>query len=239
MRGKFHRSTLVSESAVHQSVIAIVLISVVPLLSMVYIGVVCWLHPELSPVRIGILIFSSIVVMDVAGVLILFKYPRNIVRLRKYISNVAEGVFPVEIRLFEINKSDDLMYIENGLNAIIEAMRKQVEIAEGKLRVEQKLRETIERQQQTLVHAERHRAMIQSLGAACYHLNRPVSILSMRLKWVKKIGNVPYQERIQIEECEKEIGMIVDMLDRLKAVSEFRTEPYVADDYNDTEILAV
>jgi hypothetical protein len=49
-----------------------------------------------------------------------------------------------------------------------------------------------------------------------------------------------HEERIEVEECEKEIKAVMDILNKLRSVSEFRTEPYIRDsDCNDTKILAI
>ncbi len=234
--------TLAPQNALHQSVVGIVLMALIPVLSVVYMGTLTWFGPEQVSGEYRILAFFSVSVLAATGLLILLKFPRNILRLRRYVVEVAAGTLPDRVDLLDTRSSDDLKFIENGLNAIIHAMREQLERAEKQQRVERELRETIEHQHECIVHAERHRAMVQSLGAACHHLGQPVSIVGMRLHLMKKIEHVPEEEIVQIEECEKAIQQIMEVLEKLRTVSTFRTEPYIhkpGDEDDGVEILAI
>ena len=68
--------------------------------------------------------------------------------------------------------------------------------------------------------------MVQSLAAACHHLRQPATILQMRLQVMRHI-HIATEEDVQLEECEKNLNAIMDILDRLMQVGEFRTESYV------------
>ena len=47
-----------------------------------------------------------------------------------------------------------------------------------------------------------------------------------------------FEELVQIDECERDLQVIINILDRLRMVSEFRTEPYIHNaDGEDIEIL--
>ncbi len=136
------RSTIkfTSQSALHQSIIAVVLTSLVPLLSLLYIGAMIWLKPAELATTDQIIVFISTVLLSIAGLLILLKFPINIIRLRQYVTNVATGILPDQINLLNTQSSDDLKYIENGLNIVLEEMRRQVETAKEVQRAEEKLR---------------------------------------------------------------------------------------------------
>ena len=239
MKKCIHIAQLNTKNALQQSIIAIVLMTGFPLLSILFMGTTIHIDSSSLSPHVASIILICTLVLAVAGFIILLKFPRNIIKLRQYISDVAKGILPDRISLLDTNCSDDLQYIEAGLNAVLQEMRHRIELAEQNQRMEHELREQIEQQQRTLIHAERHRAMIQSLGAACHHIGQPAAILKMRLCLMKKITHTDV-EAVQIEECEKDIIAILTILDRLKTVSEFRTVPYISNDnYTDTEILAI
>jgi methyl-accepting chemotaxis protein len=230
---------LSSHNAHNQAKIAVVLISIVPSLSLFYLGAMMWSKTERLPLYVAIIILACIIVVAVSGYLILQKYPENIIKLRQYTEEIAAGVLPDKVSLLNTQSSDDLMFIENGFNTILQEMRRRIELVEQKLDVEQALRKIIERQQEDLVQAERHRAMIQSLGAACHHIGQPATILKLRLYLIKQLAGSD-DEVTAIRECEREIHLIMSVLDKLRSVNEFRTEPYVGDaNYADSRILSI
>lgn len=239
MKKNGFRAPLNTHSALHQAIISIVLMSIIPSLSLFYMGAMMWFSAEQLPRAARAFIFVSTIIIAISGFLILLKFPKNIIKLRQYIEEIAVGVLPDKIRLLNTRNSDDLKFIEYGFNAILQEMRRRMEIAEQKLDVEHALRETVERQQLDLLKAERHRTMVQSLGAACHHIGQPATILKLRLHLIKQIAGSD-DELAEIEECEKDLRLIMIVLDKLRAVNEFRTEPYVSDeDCGDCEILAI
>ena len=227
-------------NAIHQSMIAIVLIAGFPLMAILYMGAMLWLQPEhLSPF-IPAVIFASTIILAAAGFIILIKFPKNIMRLRRHIAESVPSGQPGIISLVNTHSSDDLRHIETDLNVVLGKMRQQIEVAELKQREEHVLREKVEQQQRTLVQAERHRAMIQSLGAACHHLGQPVTSLRMRLYLMKQHDDLTNEERSGFEECELDLDNIENILERLRSVSQFRTEPYISDEHSSgSEILAI
>jgi hypothetical protein len=229
-------SQLASHNALQQSIIAVLLIAVIPSLSLYHIGSLMFLKADQASPYIPVFIFSMMMIIASAGFVMLLKFPKNIIQLRQHIADLAEGVLPEKINLIDTQNSDDLMFIENGLNIILQEMHHRIELVEEKLRVEHTLRETIERQQHNLLQAERHRAMVQSLGAACHHIGQPAAILKMRLCLIKQIVGSE-DEVAEIEECERDLRLILIVLDKLRAVNEFRTESFVDDD--GCEILAI
>ena len=239
MKKSGHLTHLNTHNALHQAIISIVLMSIIPSLSLFYMGAMMCFQAEQLPRVAQALIFVSIIIIAASGFLILLKFPKNIIKLRHYIEEVASGVLPDKIRLPDTRNSDDLKFIEHGFNAILQEMRHRMELTEQKLDEEHALRERVECQQKGLLTAERHRAMVQSLGAACHHIGQPATILRMRLNLIKQVAGSD-NERVEIEECEKDLRLILIVLDKIRGINEFRTEPYVNDeDCNDCEILAI
>ena len=228
-----------AHNAVYQSALAIVLMSIIPLLSTVYLGLIMQgqIEPP-QPFVLGIII-SMAALLAGTGFLIFQKFPKNIIRLRSYITGVAEGVLPENVNLIDSNSSNDLKFIENSLATVVQQMQERIEEAEQQHQLEKQLRETIEKQQKNLVHAEKHRAMVQSLAAACHHIGQPTTALGIRMHIIKRMDLSP-EEQKHIDEADKNLQSIMDILDKFRTVSEFRTEPYICTDNDgDVEILAV
>lgn len=235
-----HIARFAAMTALYQSLIAIVLIAGFPLMAIVYMGAMFWLQPGQIPLYIPAAIFASTIILASAGFIILLKFPKSIMRLRQHIAELAPMGPPTRISLVDSQSSDDLSHIETDLNMVLQKMRKQVELAEENQRKEHWLRDKVVQQHRTLVQAERHRAMIQSLGAACHHLGQPITSLRMRLYLMKQHDDLTDEELISFAECEQDLDNVERILERLRSVSQFRTEPYVGQDEQDgTEILAI
>jgi phosphoglycerate-specific signal transduction histidine kinase len=232
-------SSLVTRDARTQTKIAIVLLAVIPALSLFYLGTT--VEKDISQITALtlILIFVLTTAIAIPGFIILQKYPNNILRLRKYITEIAEGTLPDKIELVDTRNSDDIRYIEDSFNCVLKEMRHRIRAAEKQLQIEKSLNATIEKQQQILIEAERHRAMIQTLGATCHHIGQPATVLQLRLKLLQKLATD--QEEIQeIDACIQAVQSIADILHQLQRVSEFRTVPYVqTENAPDEAILAI
>jgi DNA-binding NtrC family response regulator len=50
-----------------------------------------------------------------------------------------------------------------------------------------RMRETIRRQQDELLESERHRVMIESLGAACHHMGQPATVILAYLELMRRM----------------------------------------------------
>jgi methyl-accepting chemotaxis protein len=232
-------NSLVTRDARTQAKIAVLLMTVIPSLSLFYIGTTVGKDISQITALTLMLILLLTTAVAVPGFLILQKYPDNILKLRQYITEIAKGTLPEKIELINTQSSDDIKYIESSFNCILEEMRSRIQRAEEQVCIEHTLRETVEQQQQTLLEAERHRVMIQTLGAACHHIGQPATVLQVRLEFLQKIAT--HANEIQeIEACVKAIQSIANILHQLQQVSEFRTVPYVlTGDAPDEEILAI
>lgn len=225
--------------AANQVKIAALLMAVIPALSLFYLGMSTFEQPVYLPFLIKALILAINVILVGGGFLILRKYPDNILKLRQYITEIAKGMIPDKIVLADTKNSDDLRYIEENFNNILTELRNRIDTAEKQLQTEQHLRETIEQQQKSLLDAERHRVMIQTLGAACHHIGQPATVLQVRLEFLRNLAT-DKKEIAEIECCVAAIQQISGILHQLQKVSEFRTVPYTRMEGEiDQEILEI
>ncbi|WP_372798424.1 hypothetical protein, partial [Pontiella sp.] len=213
---KFKMITPLSrQDAQSQAKLAIALMTAVPSLAFFYLGATLYGTQNNTPVATIVVVFVCTVVTAVSGYLVVRKYPKNIVKLREYITQVAAGALPERISIGETETSDDLKYIEFGFNTIVCEMAGRLKIIEEKYKIESGLRKALEERQQTILQAERHRAMIQSLGAACHHLGQPATTLRMRLFILKERAQT-LDEMREIEKSIKEVDAISEVLRRLQ-----------------------
>ena len=236
---KMGYTSLANQNARNQALISIILMSVIPVLSLFYIGLVIGQDSGQITFLTKVTIFVLTATVAVSGHLIFRKYPENIIRLREYITEIANGTLPERVELSDSHGSDDIKYIEDNCNAILGEYQHRAEALEEKCRLEKKLREALEEQQLTILDAERQRVMIQSLGAACHHIGQPVTALRLRLYILLEQAHTK-EESDEIEECSEAVQKISSILHDLQEVSKFRTESYVhGGDAVDDEILKV
>ena len=205
------RFSLVMTGARAQFAAAMALISVIPLLAMVYVcvsgrlGVVVALD-RLWPAVAMALPFVAL------GYWMMVKYPINIVRLRRYMEDLARGVLPGHVVL--MTDEDDLATVEVLL-------RKVVKQTETRVR-------TIEAQSEALLDAERQRVMVQSLGAACHHLGQPVTVIGAYLDITRRLPLPPEAQRM-LADCQAAADAMGDILNRFQRLTVYRTESYLQD----------
>lgn len=223
-----------------QAKIAIVLMAVIPSLTLFYLGTVVGTSSSGFTTPMLLLIVLLTTSVAVPGFMILRQYPENILKLRAYITEISCGVLPEKIELANTQSSDDIKYIESNLNLILNALRARIQQTEEQLRVEQHLRKTVEEQQATLLEAERHRVMIQTLGAACHHIGQPATVLQLRMDFLEKFVTGD-EEMEEFKACVKAVQSISEILHKLQQISNFRTVPYIqeAGDGPDDRILAI
>jgi len=217
--------SLLNLDARQQSSIGIALMSVIPLL------VICliFFYSETNSGNRILALSLSTIALGLSGYVILQKYPRNILELRNFILEIANGTIPEKINLLNTDESDDLRFIERGFNVILAELKKQIGIIENQLELEKKLRKQIEEQQEKLISAEKTRVMIQSLGAACHHIGQPTAILGMHLYLMKEhVGSEELRKEIDV--CMGDLEIVGDILEKLKAITYYRTTPYIQSD---------
>lgn len=97
------------------------------------------------------------------------------------------------------------------------------------------MRRTMDKQREVLLVAERHRVMIESLGAACHHLGQPMSTVTMCLDILRRQPAGPTVQAM-VAKCEEAVEAVNDILERLQRVSIYRTEPYLSRDGDATHL---
>ena len=100
------------------------------------------------------------------------------------------------------------------------------------------MRTTIRRQKEALLEAERHRVMIESLGAACHHLGQPATVIRGYLEMVRK-EEMSASARAMVETCLQAAGSLAEVLKALSKVSQYRTVPYLESGNDSCRILDI
>jgi len=93
------------------------------------------------------------------------------------------------------------------------------------LQTEERIR-TIEKQTQVLLETERQRVVLESLGAACHHLGQPTTVLVTALQ-IMDHQEVSPEMREMVAACRQSTQEIVEILNKLRLISEYKTEPYL------------
>jgi len=224
MRKKWMRViSLISRGAGYQLEVGIALISIIPLLCFCFIAVRVFWSDETHSIWTQILVGIFALLIGVGGYLILRKFPKNILRIRSYLRDIAAGELPERINL--LNSEDDISAIEKYMNMIVHELRGKVEMLESQLTTARRMQKTIEAQAKEIQDAERHRVMIESLGAACHYIGQPATVLRTYLDVLRK-ELVSNEIRQKISECYDAAEAIAGVLDKLRKVSQYRTVPY-------------
>lgn len=222
MTGKWAKAFSVeSRGARHQIGIAAALMAALPILVIFYVALLA--PSETYSFAVKTVIGGFACLMAAGGYLILTQYPQTVARLRCNLQQIAEGQRPEKITL--LDSQEDIRAIENCLNKVLDELQGKVTLLENQLRLTREMQNALESQQQELLEAERHRAMINSLGAACHHIGQPATLLRAHLHFLKNQSSTP-KKQVEIEECEKASDSIAEILDKLRGVSEYRTVPY-------------
>ena len=100
------------------------------------------------------------------------------------------------------------------------------------------MRATIRRQKDALMEAERHRVMIESLGAACHHLGQPATVIRGYLEMVRK-EEMSASARGMVETCLQAADSLAEVLKALSKVSQYRTVPYLESGTDSCRILDI
>jgi len=83
------------------------------------------------------------------------------------------------------------------------------------------------RAEEALKEAERHRVMLESLGAACHHLGQPATMLMGNLELMRaKLAEADPSVRELLETSIENIRRLGEVLKKLQTVDKYRTTPY-------------
>lgn len=159
------------------------------------------------------------------GYYLLRIYPRNLVRLRQYLEQLANEEFPERAQL--LPGELDMRHVEYALNRVIGKLQEKIRQLDEALQQSKSMLETIAAQSEEIVAAERQRVMIESLGAACHHIAQPTTLLSLYLSQLRDLEPETFAEQ-NLEQCLEAVEQISEVLRKLKATSEYRTVPYGA-----------
>lgn len=87
-----------------------------------------------------------------------------------------------------------------------------------------RMRLQIQAQRRQLIDAERHRAMVESLGAACHHLGQPATTLQCSLELARRTASG--EPAMWIDRCIDSAQQLADVIHRLQTICAFQTTPY-------------
>jgi signal transduction histidine kinase len=154
---------------------------------------------------------AVILVIIALGYAVLLKYPVSIVRLRRYLSTLANGEIPAHISLSQ--DEDDLAAVQHYMEYIVKMAEERIAI--------------LEKSHKSALEAERQRVMIESIGAMCHHLGQPATVMSLclyRLRNNPAPGDIPQI----LSDCNTAFDSMVQILDQLRATSRYSSEPYLS-----------
>jgi signal transduction histidine kinase len=175
----FGRPFSLSSSGTHrQFAVALVLVSVIPLLTLWRVNSSHSYPTGNAWTDMATIILSLWVA--VLGFILISKYPANITRLRTYLANMAEGEFPEAVSL--IQTENDIQSIELSLNVILGRLKERITLVEGE-------KDEIERQ----LYQAQKLATLGNLAAGIAHeINAPAQFVANNLFFledsVKKLG---------------------------------------------------
>lgn len=220
-KNKKNRTSIISRSSRYQIGIAIVLVGIIPTFI-----VVLFTFSNIGDYSTNLQLFIVLITIILAslGISILYKYPKNLMKLRNYLESMAEGNLPDNIDFDHCE--DDIIEIEKFLNAIVEDMREKIKLLEAKLTIEHALKAQMAKQSEDNLKAEQSKVMLASIGAVCHHIGQPTTILNTYLYALMKEKELPPKIRIQIEECSKAGNQIADILHNIQKLNEYKTVIY-------------
>jgi CheY-like chemotaxis protein len=204
--------SLAKTGAGTQFLIAALLISVLPTITIVYILFAPHLNFYMSE-NATKWALSMILLLVIAGYMLLAKYPISIMRLRNYLALLAKGDFTQQIELGQ--DEDDLKTISNYISSIVKQTQDRIR--------------TIEAQTETLIETETRRVMIESLGAACHHIGQPATVINTYLSMMRRRETRPEMQAM-IDECQKASDDLANILEKLMNVTKYQAESYLPTD---------
>ncbi|MDZ8118716.1 hypothetical protein [Pontiella agarivorans] len=228
MRVKSMVTSLRQLDALQQAKLATVLMAVVPPLAFFYIGAV-----RSGRVGHGLPFYAEIIavgctiVIAFCGYRILSKFPRNIVKIRSHIRSAVTGVLPEKFILEQTMHSDDLLYIENNLNAMLYEMNHRLSIIKDRLAAESKLREELERKREYELKAETYPAVLRRMFRIWQKMSRLTRSLKTHLFDLSEEAS-SLNEMRKINVMVQEVREISIVLENFKEFSELEESPVKA-----------
>lgn len=199
-----------------QFLVAALLISVLPTLTIVYILFAPYFNFYISDAAMKWAL-SMVLLLVIAGYTLMAKYPISIMRLRNYLALLAKGDFSQQIELGK--DEDDLKAISGYISSIVEQTQERIR--------------TIEQQTKRLIDTETRKVMIESLGAACHHIGQPATVINTYLSMMRKRETHP-EMRTMIDECQKASDDLANVLEKLMGVTQYQAEAYLSSDTSES-----
>ncbi|MDA3797868.1 MAG: hypothetical protein PF692_02180 [Kiritimatiellae bacterium] len=218
---KSNRTSIISRNSKYQIDIAIVLVGIIPILVAILLT-----FSELANYsrNIQIIIITITMLLALSGIIILYRYPKNISKLRNYLESMAEGKLPEHIDFDKCE--DDIIEIEHFLNAIVAEMKVKVEKLEAKLKIEQILSDSMSKKTNDMLKAEQTKVMFESIGAVCHHIGQPATVLSTYLFSLQREEDLSPKVRVQLKECSRAVDKISDILLQIQNIEGYKTVIY-------------
>ncbi len=207
----YDRLSLTTSGSRTQFATGVALIALIPLLVCIYLMHLTHSDTAVTASALAVMTFFASILM-LLGLFLLVKYPINVVKLRHILEDISRGTLPDPSKIALLDSEDDMRAIEHYVITIIEQTAGRIK--------------EIEEQSAALAQAEAQRAMIASLGAACHHLGQPMSVLEAYLQMMQK-KELPAETHDMITECRKASTQICGILEKLRNVATYRTEPYL------------
>jgi len=218
---KSNRSSIISRNSKYQIDIAIVLVGIIPIMVTVFLT---YLNPGDLSELIQAFIVATTILLALSGIIILHKYPKNLLKLRNYLESMAEGKLPEQIDFDHCE--DDIIEIEKFLNAIVEDMKVRVEQLEAQLTIEKVLNQNMSKQTENVVKETQSKVMFESIGAVCHHIGQPATVLNTYLYSLLKEKDLAPRVRAQLEECSRATNKIADILLQIQTLDGYKTVIY-------------
>lgn len=194
----FKDSSLFKLNASQQVSVSILLLTVIPSLVSFLSG--RYMAGEGASLPYAALLGLLTVALVAAGYRIYKKYPDNIVQLRALVTELTEGYIPEHVVLQRAYESNDLLYIEQRFNILIQEMK---------------------RRQQESIRQECRRTMIESVSILVGKLSRPLDVIRKNLMHLDVIAPMD-EEHVNIARCLKEVAHIKKDIGKIMKSRELR-----------------
>jgi len=192
------KSSFFKLDASRQASLAILLLTVIPSLTSFFAGQ--YMAGETASVPYAALLGLLAISLVAAGYRVYKKYPDNIIALRNYVTELTEGYIPEHVTLHKTYESNDLLYIEQSFNTLIDEMKKRQELN---------------------IQVERHRTMVESVSILVEKISRPLEVIRRSLMHLDIIALMD-DEHTQITRCLKEVEHIKKSISRIMSCKELK-----------------
>ncbi len=186
--------------------LAVALTSVLPVLTWLYLN--AW-TPS-AGARIAI--WASVASCCVLGYLMLFQYARALILIRDYLAQIAKDP-QVSLQGRLSIEDSDLARMNELIQTILGELREKIA--------------TIERQKNQIADAERKKAIAESLATTCHYLGQPATVITAYIDLLETQDIEPTSARSMVQECQKAVTIMNDILRKLNTLSDFSSEEYL------------